>query len=70
MTIIHDMRESEVLTLRHQNKELSRILAEFMLPQGAADVIEAWICAKLHPTKEELKLLDALRLVCNKEGWA
>ena len=69
MTIIHDMRESEVLTLRNQNKELSRILAEFMLPQGAADVIEAWICAMPHPSKKQLKLLDALREVCEMEGW-
>ena len=69
MTIIHDMRESEVLTLRHQNKELSRTLAEFMHPQGAADVIEAWICVDIAPNREKLELLDALRKVCEMEGW-
>jgi hypothetical protein len=69
MSLITEMRSAEVEVLRRHNRELTSSLEEMMQPQGAMDVIEAWICADLAPSKEKLKLLDALREVCEMEGW-
>lgn len=72
----YEMRVAEVETLRAEVKrlrfqlgEVSKTLEEYWQPKGAAEVIEAWVCADLVPSPEKLKLLDALRVVCEIEGW-
>lgn len=64
-----EVRQAEVDALRRRNKELSDTLDEFMKPEAASNVIEAWICSDVTPSPEKLRLLDALREVCVKEGW-
>lgn len=71
-----DMREAEVVALREEVRrlrfqlgEVSKTLEFYMQPEGASNVIEAWVCVDLTPSSEKLRLLDALREVCDKEGW-
>ena len=64
-----EVRQAEVDALRRRNKELSETLDEFMKPEAATNVIEAWICTDLSPSPEKTRLLGALREVAEKEGW-
>ena len=64
-----EVRQAEVDALRRQNKELSETLDEFMKPEAASSVIEAWICSDRAPSPEKTRLLCALRRVAEKEGW-
>ena len=64
-----EVRQAEVDALRRRNKELSDTLDEFMQPEAASNVIEAWICSDRAPSKEKRELLVALRKVCETEGW-
>jgi hypothetical protein len=68
-TIVIEVRQAEVDALRRRNKELSETLDEFMQPEAASNVIEAWICSDRAPNAKKLKLLAALRDVCEAEGW-